>query len=426
MFRPLPLFIGLRYSLTRARKGNFLLSFVSLISMLGVSLGVLVLIVVLAVMNGSIAVLRAEALKSVPHVLLSGAAVDANWQAVAELAVADSQVLAAAPYMEGEATLRHQGEDSFVRLRGVGSGLEAAVLDGNSSRYQELLMDLEAQANGVILGIQLAAALGVRSGDEVSVLPLHSLIRRNFDDTQGLQLVGIADFGLYDNSNMAVINLSQAQSLFAADPGVSTALRLRVTDLFQAAAIAGRALRGAEVAQGVDVAGVEGIEDVEIAPWNITRANLFNALNMEKAMTGFMLLMIVIVGAVNIVSTLVMVVSDKGADIAILRTMGASSRQIMLVFMLQGLLAGAVGTLLGAIAGLLLANGIGGLSLLLERMLNNLLADANVFIPHFQSQIIPIEVLLVCLVALAISFLATLYPAYRASRVNPAEVLRYE
>ena len=144
-------------------------------------------------------------------------------------------------------------------------------------------------------------------------------------------------------------------------------------------------------------------------------------------MTGFMLMMIVAIGAVNIVSTLVMAVADKGADIAILRTMGASSRQIMLVFIMQGLLAGAVGTVLGVVLGLPLAVSINDLSLLLEGFINNLLKGADVyFVSHLQAQVRLGEVLLVCFAALAVSFLATLYPAYRASRVQPAEVLRYE
>ena len=161
--------------------------------------------------------------------------------------------------------------------------------------------------------------------------------------------------------------------------------------------------------------------------WNQIQASLFNALSMEKMITGFMLMMIVVVGAVNIVSTLVMVVSDKAADIAILRTMGASRSTIMKIFMIQGVIAGIIGTLVGAALGVLLANYITDISLFLERMINSVFTDANVyFISHLQTRISWNEVLLVCAAAVLISFFATLYPAYRASKVQPAEVLRYE
>ncbi|MEQ8954843.1 MAG: FtsX-like permease family protein, partial [Gammaproteobacteria bacterium] len=204
-----------------------------------------------------------------------------------------------------------------------------------------------------------------------------------------------------------------ATTFFAGAPGVEPILRLRVDDLFAAREIAEQAFG--------DVA------DIEIRPWYEIQASLFNALNMEKIITSFMLLMIVIIGAVNIVSTLVMVVSDKGADIAILRTMGASRRAIMSVFMVQGMIAGIIGTLLGAMLGLALAENVAAISLWLERLINFLLSDGNVYlISHLQTQTNGSEVLLICSAALLISFLATLYPAYRASRVQPAEVLRYE
>ena len=438
MFRPFPLFIGLRYSL--ARKHSFILSFVSLISMLGVSLGVLVLIVALSLLNGSITVLREETLKSVPHVLLSGPAVAADWRSGAALALAHPEVTAAAPYIEGEAVLRHQGVSGFLRLRGVVADLEAAVADADRDglyerHYARLLQRLAAAPDGIILGTRLAARMGVFGEDELSVTPLYSVLRRGFSDyggdhgsdrggnsssgggSIGLRVVGIADFGLYGNDDIAVVNLARAESLFAPDPGVGMQLRLRVADVFRAGAIAEEALGGT----------IEGTNaDLHILPWNVARANLFNALAMEKVMTAFMLLMIVAVGAVNIVSTLVMAVSDKGADIAILRTLGADSRQIMAVFVVQGLLAGAVGTVLGGGLGLLLADGIDDLSLLLEWLLNNLLTEDIYFVSHLEARIRGVEVLLVCGAALLVSFLATLYPAYRAGRIQPAEVLRYE
>lgn len=411
MFKPLSLFVGLRYTLTRKR--NFFLSFVSMISMLGITLGVLILIVALAVINGSITTLRGEALKSVPHVTVSGAAVSANWQTQQQRAMQGSGVLAAAPYMEGEAMLRYQGNNSFIQLRGVQPDLEADVVSNASPRYRELLELLAATDNGIILGTQLAGSLGIYASGEVSVTALGSLLSRSLSDAKGFQVVGFADFGFYGNNLIALVNLPEAQALFADDSGVPLQLRLKVVDEFAAAEIASAAF-------GDD-------PTLRIQPWNVTQANLFNALNMEKILTGFMLLMIVIIGAVNIVSTLVMVVSDKGADIAILRTMGASRSTIMQVFMVQGLVAGFIGTVVGAVLGVLLAGSITEISLLLERTINSIFTDTNIYlISHLQTRVDWFEVMLVCIAALAISFLATLYPAYRASKIQPAEVLRYE
>lgn len=415
---PFPLFIGLRYSL--ARKRNLLLSFVSLISMLGVSLGVLILIVALSVINGSITTLRGEALKAVPHVTVSGPGIATDWQQWMQRGRAHPEVLAVAPFIEGEAFLRHQGRDAFVLMRGVDPALEAEVVDTPDRRYREQLQRLATTDNGIILGARLAASLGVFSSAELGATGLNALLSRS-PEQQGLQQVGFADFGVYGNDNLAVIKLEAAQSLIGNNPGTGEGpqrgadlqLRLRVSDIYRAEQVAKEVFAGAA--------------EVDILPWNVAQASLFNALNMEKYLTGFMLMMIVLIGAVNIISTLVMVVSDKGADIAILRTMGASRGNIMAIFMLQGLLAGLVGTALGAGLGVLLASNITDLSLALERGVNSLFSDANFYlISHLRTEVHSDEVLLVSLLAVLISFLATLYPAYRASRVQPAEVLRYE
>ena len=411
MLKPFSFFIGLRYTL--ARKRNLFLSFVSLISMLGVSLGVLILIVALSVINGSIGTLRDEVLKSVPHVTVSGRNLSDEWQAIGNTAEQSSDVIASAPFIEGEATLRHQGETTFVRMRGISPESEAGVIENGNRFYMELLNRLEETPDGIIIGTQLAGELGIFSSAEVSVVGLGSLLNRELNDSLGFQVLGFADFGLYGNNNVALINLEAAQVLFAEDPGVELQLRLRVTDILNAESIAQQALQSST--------------GLEITPWNEIQASLFNALNMEKILTSFMLLMIVIIGAVNIISTLVMVVSDKGADIAILRTMGASRGSIMAIFMCQGLVAGIIGIVLGGIGGVLLASSITDISLMLERALNSIFSGANIYlISHLETQVELSEVLLVCAAALLICFLATLYPAYRASRVQPAEVLRYE
>lgn len=411
MQKPFSVFVGLRYTL--ARKRNFFLSFVSLISMLGISLGVMILIVALSVMNGSIDTLRADALKSVPHVTVSGDRVTNDWNELANVALSSPNVITAAPYLEGEANILYQGNNRFVSLRGVEGVLEADVVNNPSSRYRELLTALSQTENGIILGAQLAGSLGIYSSADLSVTALGSLLARNLSETEGLTVVGFADFGAYGNSDTALINLAQAQHLFAQNSASQLQLRLRVDDVFNAKAIAEELFAD--------------YPDLSVRSWDEAQASLFNALRMEKVLTSFMLLMIVMVGAVNIVSTLVMVVADKGADVAILRTMGASRGTIMKIFVVQGLVAGLLGTLIGAILGTLLAANITDISLILERIINSLASDSNrYFISHLQTQIDWAEVGLICIAALTISFLATLYPAYRASKIQAAEVLRYE
>ena len=237
------------------------------------------------------------------------------------------------------------------------------------------------------------------------------MLTRSLSDAQGFEVTGFADFGIYGNQAIALINLNEARELFAQDRGVNLQLRLRVSDIFNAELIA------------MDL--FENAGNLDIQSWNETQATLFNALNMEKLLTSFMLLMIVVIGAVNIISTLVMVVSDKTSDVAILRTMGASRSIIMKIFVVQGLIVGIVGTTIGALLGLLLANNITKLSLWLEQLINLVFADANIYlISHLQTRVNVSEVMLVCLIALLICFLATLYPAFRASKIQPAEALR--
>ena len=411
MLRSFPLFIGLRYSL--AQKNSLLLSFVSLISVLGVTLGVFILIVALAVINGSITTLRMEALKSIPHVTIAGPGLQANWHELRDLALSSNEVIAVAPFIEAEATITHQGETAFIAVRGIDTALESSVSEPSRTTFVDLLASLGESENGVILGASLAGQLGVRSLTQVSLLSLGDLLSRRLNEEQGAEVIGFADFGLYSNHNSALISLTSAERLFANDPGVDIRLRLRVSDIDRAGDIAAQVFLD--------------YPDLKITPWNEVQASLFDALNMEKFLTAFMLLMIVLIGAVNIISTLVMFVSDKSADIAILRTMGASQATVMTIFIVQGLFAGILGTVLGAVLGLGLAGSITDISLAVEQFINSNLEGANLYLlSHLQTKVIPSEVMLVCLVALGICFLATLYPAYRASCIEPAQVLRYE
>ena len=411
MLRSFPLFVGLRYSL--AQKNSLLLSFVSLISVLGVTLGVLILIVALAVINGSIETLRKEALKSIPHVTISGPGLQANWRELRDLALSSGEVIGVAPFIEAEASITHQGKAAFIEVRGIDTALESSVSEPGGATFVDLLASLGESETGVILGAGLAGQLGVRSSTQVSLLSLGNLLRRRLDEGHGAEVIGFADFGLYSNHNTALMSLTSAERLFANDPGVDIRLRLRVSDINRAGDIAAQIF--------------SDYPELKITPWNEVQASLFDALNMEKFLTAFMLLMIVVIGAVNIISTLVMFVSDKSADIAILRTMGASKASIMTIFMVQGLVAGILGTVFGVVIGLGLAGSITDVSLAIEQFVNSNIEGANLYLlSHLQTMVISSEVILVCLTALVICFLATLYPAYRASRIQPAEVLRYE
>ena len=413
MSEPLAIYIGLRF--VRARKSSQLMSFVSLISMLGIALGVLALIVVLSVINASTRTMRDETLKAVPHAAVTPAAETTDWQQQVRVLSSQPGVLAVAPFMEGEAWLRSEGQGEFVRLRGIDPVLEQVLLQQIGGVPDSTLQALADQPDGIILGTRLAARMGLFTGMQVTVTPLADLLERRISAARSFRVLGVADFGFYDNDAMALIALPTAQSLYQDDAGVPLQLRLRVNDVMNAGVIARQA------------AHVLPDAPQQVVSWNETRRSLFDALRMEKIMTGFMLLMIIIIGAVNIIATLVMAVADKQADIAILRTMGASRRTVMAVFMVQGFAAGVLGTVLGALAGILLSLNLDGITRAFEGALNSLMAPGDVYmISHLSAQLLWQDVAAVCVSALLVSLLATLYPAWRASRVQPADVLRYE
>ncbi len=411
---PFSLYVGLRFS--RARKRTGLLSFVSSISMLGVMLGVAILIVALAVMNGSISFLRGEALKSVAHVTVMGPTMSNDWRSFIKPYGQIQGVVGIAPFTTLEAIITVAGETQFVQMRGVEPELELSVAGNASPRAREMLLALRDYPNGVVLDSRLAARLSSRSGDEMTVAALDRLLRRSKSAPQALQVIGYADFGAYGGGDIILVNRELAVDL--APEAENTALRLSLEDVFAADAVA------------TSIANINrdlGQSSMEVETWREAQASLFSALAMEKFLTGLMLMTIVAVGAVNIVSTLVMAVAEKGPDIAILRTMGASRGRILRLFIVQGGVSGVVGTFLGALLGSLIALNLTRISLIIESFVGWLSGTDNiVFLSHLQTQLFWPEVAIVCTVALLISLLATLYPAYKASKIEPAEVLRYE
>tara|TARA_R110002167_G_scaffold110677_7_gene281479 strand:+ start:59066 stop:60310 length:1245 start_codon:yes stop_codon:yes gene_type:complete len=414
MFKPVSLFIGLRY--TRTRKKSQIISFVSIVSTLGITVGVLALIVVLSVINGSTSTMRDETLKAVPHASVQSSSGLNDWTVVRNSLGSSPGVIGAAPYVEGEAWLRYDGGGEFVQLRGVSPAFESEVLQVESPGFRQLLDTLGQRENGIILGISLASRLGIFLDDEITLMSLNSLINRELDDAMRFRVIGAADFGFYGNNNTAMISLEAAQHLLGeGNAAQDVRLRLRVDDVFNAGPIA--------------AAAVQSVADPDLSStsWSETQASLFGALRLEKTLTGFMLLMIVVIGAVNIVSTLVMVVADKSADIAILRTMGASRGTIMSIFVTQGTTVGVFGTLLGAVLGVLVSNNLSTVMGWVESTLNTVFSPADVYmISYLRAELRSSDVVIICICALLVSFLATLYPAYRATRIQPAEVLRYE
>ena len=411
MRRPLSFFIGLRFSL--AKKHNLLLSFVSLASMLGVSFGVLVLIVATSVINGSINVMRLEALKSVPHAVIQGIFPLENWNQSINQILDLEGVNAVAPFVEGEAVVRNQGNLEFIKIRGVLPEKEQTVISNPSQKYLEVLHDLKNTEQGIILGTQLAASLDIFNARSINAVSLKGLLQRSSMDIEGFKVVGFADFGLYGNSNLALINMKDAQSFFEGEPDGNVKLRLSVDNINNAKLI------------GEQVENIYPM--VDVVSWDEAQSSLFTALNLEKILTSIMLVMIIVIGAVNIISTLVMVVSNKSSDIAILRTLGATKSTIMKIFVVQGMISGILGTLLGVSLGTFFALYAPSISQIGENIVNQFVVGGNLyFISHLRTQVNPYEVIAIGAVALLISFFATLYPAYRASKIYPAEVLRYE
>ncbi|MDF2445350.1 MAG: Lipoprotein releasing system, transrane protein LolC/E family [Moraxellaceae bacterium] len=411
MFKPAFLFIGLRY--TRARRRNHFISFISLTSIIGLMLGVAVLITVLSVMNGFDRELKNRILGMVPQATLNAYEPFRNWQRVVDYAKREPGVEAAAPFNHLQGMIAANGLVSGAMVTGIEPAAEKQVSIIHRHFEEGRLEDLREGEFGMVLGSGLAASLGVRSGDKVTlVMPEASLSPAGvIPRFKRFTVVGIFKVGADIDGMLAYVNLHDAGRLLHIGDKVQ-GVRLRMHDLFEAQQIsAALAARHPEFLYSTD--------------WTQTHGNLFNAIKMEKAMMALLLLFIVAVAAFNIVSSLVMVVTDKKADIAILRTLGASPGTIMKIFMVQGTVVGVVGTLVGVLLGVLLSLTIGDIASGIEALFNVSLFDAY-FVNYLPSQLELDDVAWVSAVAFGLSFLATIYPARRAARVQPAEALRYE
>ena len=413
---PYELAVGLRY--TRARKGsgrNAFISFIAMMSMAGIALGVAALIVVLSVMNGFQQELRNRILSVASHIELRGIPALADWESVARQALANPRVKAAAPYVLGQAMLSAGDVNRGVIVRGIDPAREDEVADIGRHMRRGSLADLRPGEFGIVLGAEVARGLGVSVGDTVvaitpqgTVTPAGTLPR-----IKSFRVAGIFEVGMFEfDSGLALVALADAQKLWRVD-GVS-GVRLKLDDLFAAPAVA------RELARAVRA-------DAELRDWTQSHANFFRAVQIEKRVMFIILTLIVAVAAFNIVSAQVMLVTDKQADIAILRTLGASPASIMAIFVIQGALIGVIGTLIGVAGGVALALNVETVVPAIERTFGITFLDKSIYyISDLPSELQRADVVTIAIIALALALVATLYPSWRAARVNPAEALRYE
>ncbi|BBP82098.1 hypothetical protein PHLH8_17400 [Pseudomonas sp. Pc102] len=416
MFRPLPLFIGARY--TRAKRRSYFVSFISLTSMIGLALGVLVMILVLSVMNGFDREMRERVLGMVPHATIESATPINDWQALADKVRAHPGIVAVAPFTQMQGLLTNDGKVQKVLVNAIDPALESQVSIIDDFFVKGDLASLRAGEFGIVIGDKAATKLGVGLGDKVTfVLPEVAVTPAGvFPRMKRFTVVGIFHVGAGElDGALAVANIKDTARLHRWKPDQVQGLRLKLDDLFQAPRVAWQ------------IAGQLKGEDFYARDWTRTHGNLYQAIRMEKTMIGLLLLLIVAVAAFNIISTLVMVVTDKKGDIAILRTLGATPGQIMGIFMVQGTVIGVVGTAIGCVLGILAALNVSAAISWLEDVLGHKFLSADVyFIDYLPSQLMLEDVVLVCGAALVLSFFATLYPAWRAARTQPAEALRYE
>ena len=420
------LWIGLRYTRSKKRKsdggmaGNGFISFISLISTLGIGLGVAALIVVLSVMNGFQKELRTRILGVASHIQVTGSprvgGELSDWSKVVQDVARHPLVRAAAPFVQEQGMLSYDQEVRGVMVRGVLPEAEEKVADFEKHMKAGHLASLRPGEFGIVLGAELAHALHVYPGDKVTLIAPQGMVTPAaiLPRLKQFTVTGIFEVGMFEfDSGLALIHMNDAQLLYRMDERVS-GVRLKIDDLFSAPRVARELLRFVDA-------------DVFVSDWTRSHANFFRAVAIEKNMMFLILLLIVAVAAFNIVSTLVMTVTDKQADIAILRTMGASPGSVMAVFIVQGIVIGLVGLALGVSGGVALALNVDVAVPFLERLLGTqFLAKDVYYITELPSQLRWADVGAISAVSFVLTLLATLYPSWRAARTNPAEALRYE
>ncbi len=414
MYKPFEIFVGLRY--VRAKRRNHFISFISMISMAGIALGVMALITVLSVMNGFEKELTSRILGMVSHavVIQYGSSLD-DWRPVARMVGEHPQIRGVAPFIEAEGMLIYNKRVKGTAIQGILPEEEPKVSVISEKMISGKLESLQAGQFGIVLGSEMAGTLGVVPGDKVTIVaptanatPAGLLPR-----LKQFTVVGIFEIGMHEyDSALALIHMDDAQKLFRKDG--PDGLRLMTTDMMQAPYISRAVMQ--------QIPGQYGVID-----WTQQHANFFRALKMEKTVMFVILTLIVAVAAFNIISTLVMMVTDKQADIAVLRTIGASPRSIMAIFMIQGTVIGVIGILIGMAGGIWLALNVQTLVPAIENLLQmKFLSPEVYYISELPSDLHWNDVFFIGIVAFLFSLLATIFPAWKAANTQPAEALRYE
>ncbi len=409
------LLVGLRY--TRAKRRNRFIGINSLVSMIGIFVGVWALIVVLSVMNGFQKEVRTRILGVASHVQITS--IDnrlPDWRSIAALAAQHPRVRATAPFVQGQAMLAAGQAVRGALVRGILPEEEEKVADIGQHMRSGSLADLRAGEFGVVLGADLARGLGVLPGDKVALVAPQGLVTPAgvIPRLKQFTVVGSFEVGMADaDAGLALMHLRDAQTLYQLGDAVS-GVRLRLDDLFAARSVARELMTRLP-------------QNVFASDWTRSHANFFRAVEIEKRMMFIILTLIILVAAINIISTLVVAVTDKQADIAILRTLGAAPGSVMQIFIVQGMVIGIAGTLIGAGLGIVTALNIDVIVPAIESAFNIKFLSKDVYlIPELPSDLQAGDVGSIVLMALGLSFFATLYPSWRAARVNPAEALRYE
>jgi|SRR5690554_1318965 len=412
----LPFLIGLRY--TRAKRKNHFISFISLISMGGIAIGVMTVIVVIGVMNGFNKEFQDRMLSTVSHATISAFKGEHlnNWHQAIDSVSQHPEVIGAAPFIRTEGMLQGLNTEGAL-VQGILPDFEKQVTEFEPAMRYGKLEDLQTGEFNIILGIDLAAALGVGPGDKVTlyVPEFRTTAVGITPRLKRFTVSGIFEVGMYEyDYKLALVHLDDAATLLRIPETAAEGVRIKVTDLMQAPRIV------RELGPLLD--GFYRIRD-----WTQEHVNFFKATKTERTVMFIILSMIVAVAAFNILSTLVMLVTDKQSDVAILRTLGLSGGQVMGIFIVTGTLIGFIGTVIGTLAGLLFAFNINSIIQLLESWFNTeFLAKDVYYITEIRADLQLIDVLTIVGIAFSLSVLATLYPAWHASRVQPAEALRYE
>ncbi|MDO8344715.1 MAG: lipoprotein-releasing ABC transporter permease subunit [Cellvibrio sp.] len=412
MLKNIPLYIGLRY--TRAKRRNQFISFISAFSLVGMALGVMALIIVLSVMNGFDREMKERILSVIPHGFVDQLPALNDWQELSTQVNQHPQVVASAPYISSSAMVSYAGGVEAIELQGILPEAEAQVSIVEQRMVIGSMMQLQPGEYGIVMGRLLASRLMLAPGDkiritspEINITPMGAFAR-----SRSFTLVGVFEVGAQVDSTLALIHVQDAQK-FLRKPGVQ-GLHVKTDNMFAAAQVMGelRAQLG---------------DDYRVKDWSQTQGSLFQAVKMEKIVVGALLMIIIAVAAFNIVSSLVLMVADKRSDIAVLRTMGVSARQVMAIFIVQGSAVGFFGTFIGTAIGCVVASSLTSIMSAVESLFGMQVFDPEVyFISQLPSVLLWQDVLLICGTALLLSFVATLYPAYRAAQIEPAEALRYE